>query len=273
MTSLSKLNYPVEIGHSPEEEGAFDEEKINFSPSSLSQLQDDSICFSNSVEDKDDDTAEDEEGEADNKKKKTGTGKLVCTILAGIAAITTAVVAGVSVSSSNRRAQSQLSTSLLADPSKAGKAAPYCAPQITCGQTFTDEVTLTEDLVCDDDIQPASNSVKRAKNCAITLDGDDAELDCNGFAVFQESSNGNDAAVTCPSDTTKEEKTTCDLYYYRGICLKGNAKAKNCQGVENFIQGFHVEGGGEIEDALVSRNRIGIRVDDGLGDTTKISKS
>ncbi len=135
MTSLSKPNYPVEIGHSPEEEGAFDEEKINFSPSSsLPQLQDDSICFSSSVEDKEDETAEEEEGDdnaENNKEKKIGTGKLVCTILAAIAALTTAVVAGVSVNS-NRRAQSQISTSLLAGQGKAGKVAPYC-DRLTCG--------------------------------------------------------------------------------------------------------------------------------------------
>ena len=205
MTSLSKPNYPVEIGHSPEEEGAFDEEKINFSPSSsLRQLQDDSICFSssNSVEGKgkEDGTAGDEEGDdnaENNKKKKTGTGKLVCAILAGIAALTTAVAAGVSVNS-NRRAQTQISTSLLAGQSKSAKVAPYC-DRLTCGQVFTGEkVTLTEDLFCD--IPWSSATEKNSRNCAITLE-DDAELDCNGFTVsqiFSDTSKNIEDLLNCP---------------------------------------------------------------------------
>ena len=266
-TSSLNKNYPVEIGHSPEEEGAFDEEKINFSPLSLSQLQDD---------DKEDETAFDEEGDGDtenNKEKKIGTGKLVCTILAAIAALTTAVVAGVSVNS-NRRAQSQISTSLLAGQGKAGKVAPYC-DRLTCGQTFTGgKVTLTEDLFCDDSWTDATDAVKESKNCAITLE-DDAELDCNGFAVSQIFSEPSTAdLLNCDEGGNKVEKRTCGkIYYYRGICLRGNAKAKNCH-AERFLQGFHVGGnGGEIEDSVASQNRVGIRVSDDPGATTKISKT
>ena len=272
MTSLSKPNYPVEIGHSPEEEGAFDEEKINFSPSSLPQLQDD---------DKEDETAFDEEGNGNtenNKEKKIGTGKLACTILAGVSALTTAVVAGVSLNS-NRRAQSQISTSLLAGQSKSAKVAPYCE-RLTCGQTFTGgKVTLTEDLFCDDSWTDASNTdaVKESKNCAITLE-DDAELDCNDFAVsqiFSDTSKDIMDLLNCPAGSVDNETEDCGkLYYYRGICLRGkNAQAKNCH-VERFFQGFHVGGdGGEIKDSVASQNRVGVRVSGDPGATTRISKT
>ena len=54
------------------------------------------------------------------------------------------------------------------------------------------------------------------------------------------------------------------MNYYRGICLRGNAKAKNCH-VERFLQGFHVSNSGEIKESLASQNRVGIRVSDDPG--------
>ena len=57
-----------------------------------------------------------------------------------------------------------------------------------------------------------------------------------------------------------------------GICLSGNAKAKNCH-VERFLQGFHVLNSGEIKESLASRNRVGIDVNGGPGDSTKISNT
>ena len=238
-------NYPVEIGHSPEEEGgAFDEEND-----------------------------ETEKGEAANKKRP-GMSKVVCTILALGAAVATAVVAAVSVTGAHRYAQSQISTSLLSGQSKAGKAEPAYCDRLICGQNFTsgEKITLSEDLFCDDNFGTASNEVKKSLNCAITLEGD-AELDCNGYGISQKSSLANDALLNCNENTITLEKTNCGgLYYYRGICLSGNAKAKNCR-VDTFFDGFYVESGGEIKDSLVLQNRVGIFVNDGPGDTTKILKT
>mmetsp|Transcript_20837 Transcript_20837/g.34368 ORF Transcript_20837/g.34368 Transcript_20837/m.34368 type:complete len:458 (+) Transcript_20837:99-1472(+) len=268
-------NYPVEIGHSLEEEGgAFDEEKINFYPPSLSlpQLQDDNnISIEGSEDDEEND--ETEKGEAANKKRP-GMSKVVCTILALGAAVTTAVVAAVSVTGAHRYAQSQISTSLLSGQSKAGKAEPAYCDRLICGQNFTsgEKITLSEDLFCDDNFGTASKAAKKSRNCAITLEGD-AELDCNGYGISQISSLANDALLNCNEDTITLEKTNCgELYYYRGICLSGNAKAKNCR-VDTFFDGFYVESGGEIKDSLVLQNRVGIFVNDGPGDSTKISKT
>jgi len=91
-----------------------------------------------------------------------------------------------------------------------------------------------------------------------TLEGD-AELDCNGYR--------SDSAVTCDDKgkTSLQQKTACQLYYYRGVCLTGSAKIKNCQ-VETFLEGIYVENSSDIKDSTaVSQNRVGIAVKDGPG--------
>jgi len=269
---MSEPNYQVEIDHS--KEGAFDVEQVNFDPPS-SVNREDGISI-NSFEDKEDVNAK--EGDAPpffSLKKKLGTFAVGGTLLVG------ATIAGVSVHSANkyRYVQSQKSNSLSSsDMSKSGKAAPvppYCSSsKQTCGQTVPegDKITLKEDLFCAEDWNSATNTVKRSKNCAITLEGD-AELDCDGYRISQITTLGSDAAVKCDdSGNSLDQKTACQLYYYRGICVTGAAKMKNCQ-VEKFLEGIYVENSGDIKDSTVSQNRIGISVKDGPGSSTKISST
>jgi len=269
--TMSESNYQVEIDHS--KEGAFDVEQVNFDPPS-SVNREDGISI-NSFEDKEDVNAK--EGDAPpffSLKKK------LCTVAVGCTLVVGATIAGVSVHSANkyRYVQSQKSNSLSSsDMSKSGKAAPvppYCSSsKQTCGQTVPEggKITLKEDLLCVEDWNSATNPVKRSKNCAITLEGD-AELDCNGYMISQDTTLGSDAAVKCDPTVgnTKEQKEACQLYYYRGVCLTGAAKMKNCQ-VEKFLQGIYVENSGDVKDSTVSQNRSGIAVEDGPGSSTKIS--
>ena len=265
---MSEPNYQVEIDHS--KEGAFDVEQVNFDPPS-SVNREDGISI-NSFEDKEDVNAK--EGDAPpffSLKKKLCTVAVGCTFLVG------ATIAGVSVHSANkyRYVQSQKSNSLSSDLSlsKSGKAAPvppYCSSsKQTCGQTFTgdDKISLKGDLLCAEDWNSATNS----KNCAITLEGN-AELDCDGYTISQITTLGSDAAVEC-DDTVgnnKQQKKACQLYYYRGVCLTGASKMKNCQ-VEKFLEGIYVKNSGDVKDSIVSRNRSGIAVKDDPGNSTKIS--
>jgi len=162
--------------------------------------------------------------------------------------------------------------------SKSGKAgpvpplAPYCSSsKQTCGQTFTgdDKITLKKDLFCAEDWTTAT----KGQNCAITLEGN-AELDCDGYRISQITTLGSDAAVKCDDTVGNSlvQKTACQLYYYRGVCVTGGAKMKNCQ-VEKFLEGIYVENSGDIKDSTVSRNRSGISVKDGPGYSTKISST
>ena len=102
---------------------------------------------------------------------------------------------------------------------------------------------------------------------------DDAELDCNGYVISQETTLGSNAAVECSQAAgtgVKAQKEACELYYYRGICLTGKAKVKNCQ-VRKFLEGIYVYNSGDIKDSTVSQNRVGIYVEDDPGESTQIS--
>eukprot|EP00984_Skeletonema_dohrnii_P018832 scaffold8904_cov104-Skeletonema_dohrnii-CCMP3373.AAC.2 len=256
--SMSESNYQVEIDHA--KEGAFDVEQVNFDPPS-SVNREDGISI-NSFEGEEDANAE--EGDAPpvfSLKKK------LCTVAVGCTLVVGATIAGVSVHSANkyRYVQSQKSNSLSSsDMSKSGKAAPvppYCSSsKQTCGQTVPegDKITLKEDLFCAEDWQTAT----KGQNCAITLEGN-AELDCDGYTISQNTTLGSDAAVKCDDTVgnSRQQKLACQLYYYRGVCLTGAAKMKNCQ-VEKFLEGIYVENSGDIKDSIVSRNRAGIAVKD-----------
>src|SRR5210317_825273 len=92
-------------------------------------------------------------------------------------------------------------------------------PPITltaCGESFTDQkVVLTEDLNC--------GGGERIDNCAVTLDGPDAEIDCNDFTLSQVASS----------------PLYDDGPYKYGICLNNGAKARNCI-VRQFNEGIYV---------------------------------
>ena len=125
---------------------------------------------------------------------------------------------------------------------KAGKTPPpVCGSTVQCGQTFTgEELELTEDLYC-----PQTTS----GDCAITLEGEDAVLDCNQFMIDGDSSVGN------------------------GICILNGASAINCH-VQKFGNGIYVEDGGEVNDCEVMFNdEFGIRIQNEASSTTKMKIS
>jgi len=125
---------------------------------------------------------------------------------------------------------------------KAGKTPPpvVCGSTVQCGQTFTGEVKLTEDLYCP---QTTRGS------CAITLEGEDAVLDCNQYMIDGDIRVGN------------------------GICLRNSASAINCY-VQKFEDGIYVENGGEVNDCEVMFNdRYGILIRNEASSTTKMKIS
>ena len=164
---------------------------------------------------------------------------------------------------------------------KAGKSISFCAPAqaVTCGQTFTDEkVVLSDDLLCTDDVDDATNQILRTLNAAITVNGPDAIIDCKGHTIRQmttlsapacETSPGNDLD---PSRDRRNMKLNCDLYYQAGIFLVNGATAINCK-VEQFYDGFLIVDGGEVKKSEASRNHRGVVIEDysGSSSVSKIS--
>ena len=134
---------------------------------------------------------------------------------------------------------------------KAGKEPSLlCDSPVKCGHTVTgkDKLSLLEDVVC---TEPPVNE----DDCAITVSGEGAELDCNHFMISQETSGS----------------------WKYGICVSNGAKAMNCP-VQRFgagirsSAGIRIEDGGEIEDCEVMFNGYrGISVEGSQDSTTKIS--
>mmetsp|Transcript_27688 Transcript_27688/g.41571 ORF Transcript_27688/g.41571 Transcript_27688/m.41571 type:complete len:448 (-) Transcript_27688:186-1529(-) len=137
---------------------------------------------------------------------------------------------------------------------KAGKEPSLlCDSPIKCGHTVTgkDKLSLLEDVVCTDTEGPDDED-----DCAITISGEGAELDCNGFMISQETSGS----------------------WKYGICVSDGAKAVKCPvqrfGVGYEGAGIRVEDGGEVEDSEVMfniHNGIEVGGSQGSTSTTKIS--
>jgi len=127
---------------------------------------------------------------------------------------------------------------------KAGKTPPpVCGSIVQCGgEAYTGKVELTENLFC-----PQTTS----GDCAMTLDGEDAELDCNQYMIHgDDSSSGN------------------------GICLRNGASANNNCYVQKFEYGIYVENGTEVKDCEVMFNDVfGIYVENEASFTTKMKIS
>eukprot|EP00984_Skeletonema_dohrnii_P011136 scaffold4428_cov77-Skeletonema_dohrnii-CCMP3373.AAC.3 len=129
---------------------------------------------------------------------------------------------------------------------KAGKAPPpVCGSIVQCGgEAYTGEVKLTEDLSC-----PTTTS----GDCAITLDGEDAVLDCNKYMIHG--------------------KRVDDSSLGIGICIRNGASANNCH-VQKFRIGIYVENGGEVNDCEVMFNdEQGISIANEAPSTTKMKIS
>mmetsp|Transcript_13203 Transcript_13203/g.16813 ORF Transcript_13203/g.16813 Transcript_13203/m.16813 type:complete len:409 (+) Transcript_13203:37-1263(+) len=161
-------------------------------------------------------------------------------------------IAGYSVFASRDIQQQNAVAVIREGPDNQGKAGktppPVCGSTVQCGQTFTGEVKLTEDLFCTD-TEPPPIGGDICDICAITLDGEDAELDCNEFMVH------NSGAMVI------------------GICLLNGARAKNCY-VQKFLVGIYVQNGGEVNECEVMFNDVfGIQVQNEASSTTKMKIS
>ena len=114
-------------------------------------------------------------------------------------------------------------------------------PPITltgCGESFTDQkVVLTDNLNC---------GVREGdqQQCAVKLDGPEAELNCK--------------------DNTLSQEATSPFYgdgpFYDGICLRNGAKAINCN-VQQFATGIDVGNGAEVVNSVLCSNYNGILAD------------
>ena len=143
---------------------------------------------------------------------------------------------------------------------------------IECGATFTDEnIVLSHDLLCTDQVESATDDELKALNAAITLTGPNASIDCKGRTIRQiptgQFAPGCQFGVGPPfelSDSRKEMKLNCRLYYQAGILLLNGATAVNC-GVEQFYHGIYIVNGGDLKKSEISGNRFGVAIEDLTG--------
>ena len=124
-----------------------------------------------------------------------------------------------------------------------------CDSPVKCGHTITGKKKLSflQDIVC-------TEGPVNVDDCAITVSGEGAELDCNHFMISQETSGS----------------------WKYGICVSNGAKAVKCPvqrfGFEYEGAGIRIEDGGEIEDCEVMFNIYrGILVE-GSPDSTSTTK-
>eukprot|EP00984_Skeletonema_dohrnii_P021653 scaffold10859_cov95-Skeletonema_dohrnii-CCMP3373.AAC.7 len=155
----------------------------------------------------------------------------------GIIVLALLVVGGVGIfqyNSASAAGRIQQQETLFVADNRGGKAGKepslLCDSPVKCGDTIPGtgkkKLTLFQDLVCTEEPQPG-------EECAITVSGEDAELDCNDFMI------------------TPTQDTSGSWTY--GICASNGAKAMNCP-VQRFGAGIHIEDGGEIEDCETVKN-------------------
>eukprot|EP00985_Skeletonema_marinoi_P012167 scaffold5824_cov81-Skeletonema_marinoi.AAC.3 len=174
----------------------------------------------------------------------TNISRTVVVLLLSLGIVIGGGIVGIAGHISSRDIQQQNAVAIIREgpdnQGKAGKTPPpvVCGSTVQCGQTFTGEVKLTEDLYC-----PQTTS----GNCAITLEGEDAVLDCNQYMI-----DGDDSSSG------------------RGVCLLNGASAINCY-VQKFEDGIYVKNGGEVKDCEVMFNvALGIHIENEASSTTKI---
>jgi len=141
-----------------------------------------------------------------------------------------------SLPSAEPTAQPSLSFEPSSEPSSEPSlsSAPTSVVQL-CGESFTDQkVVLSNNLDC-------GSRIEDRQPCAVTLDGPEAEINCNGNTLSQE--------ATTPFYN--------DGPYYDGICLKNGATAINCT-VERFNAGIKVTDGAEVRNSFLTSIRRGI---------------
>ena len=154
----------------------------------------------------------------------------------------------------------------------------FPTPDVECGNVYNSTatgeevvVTLGGNLLCDGNVTEADGS----RNAVITLIGEKAELNCQGFTISQTTVNidgtdtGSAAAVDCPfvsgilfpSDETERlsMKQECGLYFQYGVILEAGARMVNCN-IQKFWNGAGIEDGGEIKDSEFSLNNRGVQI-------------
>ena len=129
-------------------------------------------------------------------------------------------------------------------PSSSSEPSPAPTTPITvtgCGEIFTNQkVVLADDLDCGG---PLVGDPQDQEDCAVTLDGPEAEIDCQGNTLSQ---------VATP------QANYADGPFVQGICLNDGATATNCN-VEQFVSGIRVtDGDGEVRSSFLTSNNIGI---------------
>lgn len=224
------------------------------------------------------DVSEDEEVKKKRKSSLSSIRKRNIIISAIAVVGTTAVVTAV-VKGANRKEQQFVASLNAAGSSKSAKPPPPYCDTVVCGRKYTDKVFLNDDLLCGGDVTDNTDNSLDKYNCAVTLDGPGAELDCNGYTIYEStSSDDSDSARNCNCDNTignnfdvKVMKQTCEMYYVRGVCLKNGATLKNC-GVQKFYEGVFVRNSGTIKSSTLRLNKVGVFVrGDQPGDKTEIS--
>ncbi len=220
--------------------------------------------------------ADDSEDKEVKKKKSSSSLSSIRNIIISVIAVAGTTAA---VTTAVKGAKEQQFVASLSAAGKSSKPPPYC-PVVECDGIYTDKVYLNDDLDCGGDVTATvgQDSSINQVNCAVTLEGPNAELDCNGYKVYETSSTSDDPDSARNCDNTlgtpgniKTMKQTCEIYYVNGVCLKDGASLKNC-GVEKFFRGAFIKNSGTIKDSTIRRNTFGIQVlDDQAGDKTEIS--
>jgi len=223
--------------------------------------------------------ADDSEDEEVKKKKNKSSLFSIMNIIISVIAVASATAVVTATKGANRKEQQFVASLNAAGSSKSAKRPPPYCDAVTCGRRYTDKVYLNDDLLCGGDVNVTNGtdpSLERY-NCAVTLEGPDAELDCDGYTIYETtSSDDSDSARNCDETIgnnaeVKDMKQNCGMYYVRGVCLKGGATLKNC-GVQKFYEGVFVQNSGTIKSSTMRLNKIGVGVtDDQADDKTEIS--
>eukprot|EP00986_Skeletonema_menzelii_P015166 scaffold11173_cov99-Skeletonema_menzelii.AAC.3 len=138
------------------------------------------------------------------------------------------------MSSTSKATKAPSAKATKAPTAKSTKTKPITVTE--CGLSFTDQkVVLTDNLDC-------GSRIGDQQDCAVTLDGPEAEIDCNDFTLSQVAS----VAVFY-----------ADGPFFSGICLNNGATAINCN-VKKFVDGIYVINGGEVVNSNLSPNQFGI---------------
>ncbi len=130
------------------------------------------------------DVSEDEEVKKKRKSSLSSIRKRNIIISAIAVVGTTAVVTAV-VKGANRKEQQFVASLNAAGSSKSAKPPPPYCDTVVCGRRYTDKVYLNDDLLCGGDVTDNTDNSLPNANCAVTLEGPDAELDCNGYTVYE----------------------------------------------------------------------------------------